>query len=174
MKKFKATSNNTFSVVEHSMPYKFGRLNNDIIVLLSALGVSNEALLKKQQEYFDWIVAASTEPTAALDLLSCMDRYDLVKRLLLDGFDTREVQDGIRAVQSKEINSFLHEVTAKPKSRMIIKKSRLLFGVCDPYQILRDGEVFVRIMEGRKSIRTLSSGDVMVVRNPCLHPGQSD
>lgn len=52
MKKFTTTTDHTFSVVGHSRPYTFGRLNNDIIVLLSCLGVTNEKLLNKQDEYF--------------------------------------------------------------------------------------------------------------------------
>ena len=53
MKKFKTTLDTTFSVVGHSMPYKFGRLNNDVVVLLASLGVSNEKLLEKQDQYFN-------------------------------------------------------------------------------------------------------------------------
>jgi regulator of nonsense transcripts 1 len=53
MKKFKATSDYSFSVVGYSKPYSFGRLNNDIVVLLSSLGITDEKFLEKQAAYFE-------------------------------------------------------------------------------------------------------------------------
>ena len=55
MRKLKTTADNTFSVVDYSRPYQFSRLNNDIIVLLSALGVTTDILVAKQEAYFQWI-----------------------------------------------------------------------------------------------------------------------
>lgn len=170
MKKFTSTADNTLSAVDHSVPYSFGRLNNDVIVLLSSLGISTETLLAKQESYFTWITGATEDPTHALDFLSAMGRYDLGERALLDGFDDQKVLDEIRKLQKKEIGSF--RKNEKLRARMIIHKSRLLFGVCDPYQVLREGEVHVRITSARMGATTLAQTDVLVVRNPCLHPGE--
>ncbi|KAF8156601.1 RNA-directed RNA polymerase [Crassisporium funariophilum] len=171
MKKFTSTADNTFSVVGHSRPYSFGRLNNDIIVLLSSLGVSNEKLLAKQQEYFDWITNASKDATKAIDFLSCLELYPLVERALLDGIDDPAVKKEIRRLQSSEVSKARDERTNKFKSRMMIHKSRRLFGVCDPYQVLKEGEVHIRITAARRGPATPIHADVVVVRNPCLHPG---
>ena len=54
---------------------------------------------------------------------------------------------------------------------MIIPKSRFLFGTCDPYGVLNEGEVHVRVSGPRKGVTTLKNIEVIVVRNPCLHPG---
>ena len=172
MKKFNATIDNTFSVVGHSRPYSFGRLNNDIIVLLSSLGVSNERFLAKQDEYFQWVSDASKDPTKAVDFLSCLECYPLAEKVLLNGLDDPDVRKEIRRLQSSEISKSRDERTKKYKSRMMIHKSRRLFGVCDPFQVLREGEVHIRITVARKGPSTPIHGDVIIVRNPCLHPGE--
>ncbi|KIK00426.1 hypothetical protein K443DRAFT_611821 [Laccaria amethystina LaAM-08-1] len=170
MKKFTTTTDHTFSVVGHSRPYTFGRLNNDIIVLLSSLGVTNEKLLNKQDEYFQWLRNATEDPTAAVDFLSCIDQYPLAGKVLLNGINDPDVARDIRRLQLVEISRYTDE-REKFKSRMIIRESRRLFGVCDPFQVLKEGEVHIRIMASRKGPSTPIHGDVLIVRNPCLHPG---
>lgn len=170
MKKFSTTTNTTFSVVDHSLPYAFGRLNNDIIVLLSSLGISNESLLAKQEEYFNWISKASRDPIYAVDFLSCLGEHDLAKRVLLDGIENDAISKKVSSLQRAEINNF--KKRDKMRARMIIHKSRLIFGVCDPYGILKEGQVHIRITSTRKGPTTPINGDVLVVRNPCLHPGE--
>ena len=86
MKKFNATigpaetPDHTFSVVDYSQPYSFARLNNDIIVLISSLGITNETLLLKQAEYFDWLCAATSDLSSAVDLLSSLGEYAMAER----------------------------------------------------------------------------------------------
>jgi hypothetical protein len=168
MKKFTATKDITFSVVDHSKPYQYARLNNDIIVLISSLGITTEVLRRKQQEYFSWITMASTDISCAVDFLSCLDRFDQAERVLLDGLDDRKVQKEIQSAQNKEVGSFGKK--GKTRVRMMLHKSRFLFGVCDPYGVLEEGEVHVRITTPQGP-RALHEIDVLVVRNPCLHPG---
>ncbi|KAK7059945.1 Rna-directed rna polymerase [Favolaschia claudopus] len=170
MKKFTATQNTTFSIVGHSTPYSFGRLNNDIIVLLSSLGITDEALLAKQDSYFQWIRDASTDAIRAVDFLSSLNEYTLAERVLLDGLEDPKVSNAIRSFQQREIGSFKN-LRNKDRSRMIIQKSRLIFGVCDPFEVLKEGEVHIRITTARKGPSTPIHADVLVVRNPCLHPG---
>ncbi|KAF9261342.1 RNA-directed RNA polymerase [Marasmius fiardii PR-910] len=171
MKKFSTTTNTTFSVVDYSKPYAFGRLNNDIIVLLSSLGITNEKLVQKQQEYHSWIAEASTDPLKAFTFLSSMEEHQVAERVLLDGLDDPAVQRGIKSRQDREVASFKGEKNNKNRSRMIIQKSRLLFGVCDPFGVLKEGQVHIRITTARSGPSTPIHGDVLVVRNPCLHPG---
>ncbi|KIY70984.1 RdRP-domain-containing protein [Cylindrobasidium torrendii FP15055 ss-10] len=168
MKKFTTDKTPTFSVVGYSKPYAFGRLNNEIIVLLSSLGITAENLLLRQQEYFDWIVHASQQPEDAIDLLSAVGEYDAAERVLLDGLDA--VLPVIRKCQRKEVGDFKRE-DGKERSRTIIKRSRKIYGVCDPFKVLKEGEVHVRITEGRGGVSTVRGCDVLVVRNPCLNPG---
>lgn len=171
MKKFNTTVDQTFSVVGYSKPYSFGRLNNDIIVLLSSLGVSSTAILSKQREYFDWIENASKDPVSAFDFLSCLSEYSLAERVLLEGVDSDQVKKEIRRLQNAEVASSRQELTQKFKSRIMVHTSRRLYGVCDPFQVLKEGQVHIRISVGRKGATTPIHGDVIIVRNPCLHPG---
>ncbi|PCH35526.1 RNA-directed RNA polymerase [Wolfiporia cocos MD-104 SS10] len=168
-KKFTATRDNTFSMVDHSTPYSFGRLNNDVIVLLASLGVTQETLLARQESYHRWIMAASTDWEVAFNFLCALGNFDMAERLILEGIDTPEVQKKIRACQMSELAAF--KKNEKFRSRMIVLKSRLLFGICDPYGVLREGEVHVRVSVPRRGASTLTNTEVLVVRNPCLHPG---
>ena len=168
MKKFSTTQDHSFSVVGYSKPYAFGRLNNDVIVLLSSLGVTNEKLVAKQEAYFRWIEEASTDVAKAIDFASCLDQYDLAESVLLNGLDDPKVSAQIRKMQMGEVSQFLKN--EKPRARMIIHRSRLLYGVCDPFKVLKEGQVHIRITS-QKGATTPINGDVLVVRNPCLHPG---
>ena len=168
-KKFTATVNNTFSVVDFSTPYAFGRLNNDVVVLLSTLGISTEKFLEKQEAYHRWLRDAPTDWMSAFDLLCATNNYPLAERVLLDGLDHKTVQTKIKAVQAAELSAF--KKNDKFRTRTIVHESRLLFGVSDPYGVLREGQVHVRVSVPRKGATTLKSVDLLVVRNPCLHPG---
>ncbi|KAF2843355.1 RdRP-domain-containing protein [Patellaria atrata CBS 101060] len=58
------------------------------------------------------------------------------------------------------------------RSRILIMESRLLLGICDPRGILRQGECYVRVtMDVDGQPQTLKNAEVLVTRNPCLHPG---
>ncbi|KAF8056611.1 RNA-directed RNA polymerase [Lyophyllum atratum] len=170
MRKFSTTADLTFSLVGYSKPYTFGRLNNDVIVLLSSLGITNDKVLAKQQEYFEWITNASKDPVKAVDFLFAIGENELAERVLLDGLDHPAVSAQIRRRQLSETARFRNE-KGRSKAPIFIGDSRRLFGVCDPYQVLKEGEVHIRIMTARKGPSTPIHGDVIVVRNPCLHPG---
>lgn len=185
MNKFKATEDRTFSVVEYSQPFTFGRLNNDIIVLLSSLGITNDKLLAKQAEYFQWITDASHDVSRAVDFVSCVAQHpfdrsagetnsgenqSMIENILLKGLDDPTVSGKVRKLQMSEIASFRKLETNKARSRIMIHKSRLLFGVCDPFGVLKEGQVHIRITT-RGGASSPINCDVLVVRNPCLHPG---
>ncbi|KAG6816130.1 hypothetical protein H0H87_008442 [Tephrocybe sp. NHM501043] len=173
MKKFSTTADLTFSLVNYSKPYTFGRLNNDVIVLLSSLGVTNEKLLAKQQEYFQWIRQASDDPIKAVDFLFALGApgdIELAERVLLDGLDNPTVSGKVLQRQLSETAKFKNE-KGRSKAPIFVRNSRRLFGVCDPYQVLKEGQVHLRIMTARGGPSTPIHGDVIVVRNPCLHPG---
>ncbi|THH29680.1 hypothetical protein EUX98_g4493 [Antrodiella citrinella] len=168
-KKFTATKNNTFSVVNYSAPYAFARLNNDIVALLSSLGVTTEKLLAKQKAYHEWILKASDDWEVAFDLLSGLGRFQLAERLLLEGLDSTDIQKEIKSLRNSEVAGF--KKNERTRVRMLLSKSRFLFGICDPYGVLQEGEVHVRVTAPRKGASTLTNVDVLIVRNPCLHPG---
>lgn len=58
------------------------------------------------------------------------------------------------------------------RCRILIPKSRLLFGICDPWGVLKEGECAVKVtMDGNGQPRALKGMEILVTRNPCLHPG---
>lgn len=58
------------------------------------------------------------------------------------------------------------------RCRILIPNSRLLFGVCDAWGVLKEGECAVRVtMDGDGQPRALTGMEILVTRNPCLHPG---
>lgn len=176
MRKFKvgADGDNTFSVVDDggfSKPFVYGRLNNDVVTLLSSLGITNETFLRKQNEYLEKLGRAHTNYETAFAVLSAIGKYEEAERVLLDGLDHPQVQRSIKAAVSKEIAAFKKEGNEKKKIRMVVEKSRYVFGVCDPLKILKAGEVFVNFTMTRGGARALHAVYVLVYRNPCLHPG---
>ncbi|KAJ7598370.1 RNA-directed RNA polymerase [Mycena floridula] len=170
-KKFTASgTNTTFSVIDYSRPYSFARLNDDIIVLLSSIGITKETFLAKQDVYHKWIEDATVDPIKAFEFLTSVNNYHLAERVFLHGLHNIDILKSIRKEQLKEVGSFKND-RGKTRSRMLVQKSRLLFGICDPFRVLKEGQVHIRITMGRKGPSTPIHGDVLVVRNPCLHPG---
>ena len=138
--------------------------------MLHAIGISEATLLRKQHEYLDYLSQVEAlDPRLTFSYLSSCDRADLAETLLLDGVES--VQSKVRQLVKEEHAKMLDK-RGEQRSRIRIPQSRLLFGVCDPYGILKEGECHVRITtEDDGDPRTLIGADVLVTRNPCLHPG---
>jgi hypothetical protein len=173
MKKFTGTEDMSFSVVEHSKPYVYGYLNDEIVLLLHSLGVTAAVFSKKQTEYFFFLESCRTDPRNAFRLLSSLGMVSEAERLLLEG--SEKLNKTVRTVISREYSSMTKEKwddQKVQKTRILIPRSRLLFGVCDPYGILRPDECFLRVtMEEFGVARTITKANVLVSRNPTLHPG---
>jgi hypothetical protein len=107
----------------------------------------------------------------AVDFLSCLGKYEEAERVLLDGLDDPKVFEKVQDAQKSEVSKFRKD-DGKPRTRMMIHKSRLIFGVCDPYGVLKEGQVHIRITTENGASTPINT-DVLVVRNPCLHPGLS-
>jgi hypothetical protein len=152
-------------------PYSFGNLNDELILLINSLGVSTETLLQKQQENFNYFENALTDPQSAFMFLTFTNHMDIAERLLLGGIEN--IGSDIKKLINIEYNKLLNK-RDEQRCRILIPKSRILFGVCDPWGILREGECAVRVTlggEGAGRPMTLENAEVLVGRNPCLHPG---
>ncbi|KAF8849897.1 RdRP-domain-containing protein [Acephala macrosclerotiorum] len=86
--------------------------------------------------------------------------------------------DSIESVQptiTKLVNAEYDRMLNKrdeQRCRILIPKSRLLFGICDAWDVLKEGECAVKItMDGDGQPRALKGMEILVTRNPCLHPG---
>ncbi|KAL7784895.1 RNA dependent RNA polymerase domain-containing protein [Trichoderma ceciliae] len=169
MKKFSGGDDLSFSVVEYSKPYVFGHLNDEVIVLLDALGISRQTLLRKQQEHFNFLAEAYQDPRAAFRILCHLNMPDLAERVIIESLDA--VRPTINKLINAEYDKMLNK-RGEQKCRILIPKSRLLFGVCDAWGVLKQGQCAVKVtMDGDGQPYALKGMKVLVTRNPCLHPG---
>ena len=169
MKKFKGGDDLSFSVIDYAKPYVFGSLNDEVVLLLHALGISESILYRKQQEYFDFLSAAIMDPVVAFRFLTYSNNMELAERVLLDGIEP--IRDQITKSINQEFGRLLNKKGVE-KCRIMIPKSRLLFGVCDSMDVLREGECAVKVtMDGDGQPMALKGMEILVTRNPCLHPG---
>ncbi|KAH1747972.1 hypothetical protein KXV52_004173 [Aspergillus fumigatus] len=170
MRKFSGIEDRSFAVVEYSKPYTYGYLNDEVILLLHTLGVSAEVFLRKQKEHFQRLQESVTEPTVAFTFLCSLNRFDLAEKLVLHGIE--RVSGALRSLVADEHKKMLNK-REDQKCRILVPESRLVFGVCDPRGVLQEGECFLRVtddMNGGRP-RTIVGCEVVVTRNPCLHPG---
>lgn len=154
--------------IDFIQPYTYGYLNDEVIVLLHALGVSREVMKIKQEDHFRFLADASRDPRSAFRFLSYLNMPHLAERVLLESLDS--VRSMIQGLVKNEYAKMLNK-RAEQKCRILIPKSRLLFGVCDAWDVLKEGECAVKVtMEGGQP-SALKGCEVLVTRNPCLHPG---
>lgn len=169
MKKVKDVGDRSFAIVDYSKPYSFGHLNDEVILLLHALGVPQATFLAKQQEYLQFLSTAADDPQKAFRFLSYINEPQMAETLLLEGLES--VKPTIRRHVSSEHSRMLNK-RAEQRCRILVPQSRLLFGVCDPTNTLKDGQCVVRVTMDQGGVaRTIAGCDVLVTRNPCLHPG---
>ena len=170
MKKFNGGDNHSFSVVQYSKPYTFGHLNDEIILLIHSLGIPTTTLLRKQEDHFAFLASAPHDPPTAFKFLAYINRFDLAERVVLESLSPSlqlTIQSLVRAEHSKLLKN-----REEQKCRIFLPQSRMLFGVCDAWGVLKEGECQVRVTHDQDGQpRTLINCDVLVTRNPCLHPG---
>ena len=144
-------------------------MNDEVILLLHALGVTEATLLQKQKEHFEFLANVSQNPQAAFRFLTYTNNYDLAEKILIDSVES--VQPRILKLVNGEYDRMLNK-KEEQRCRILIPKSRLLFGICDGWDVLKEGECAVKVtMDGDGQPRALKGMEVLVTRNPCLHPG---
>ncbi|GAB1319470.1 hypothetical protein MFIFM68171_09680 [Madurella fahalii] len=169
MKKFTGGDDHSFAVVEYSKPYSYGFLNDEVVVLLEALGIDRAVIKKKQEAHFKFLADASRDPRVAFRFLSYVNMPHFAERVLVDSLES--VQPKVNALVKNEYAKMLNK-RDEQKCRILIPHSRLLFGVCDAWGVLKEGECAVKVtMDGDGQPAALTGSDVLVTRNPCLHPG---
>lgn len=89
--------------------------------------------------------------------------------MLIDGIES--VQPQIRKLVNAELGKMLNK-REEQRCRIFVLKSRLLFGVCDAWDVLKEGECAIKVtMESDGVPYALKGTEVAVIRNPCLHAG---
>jgi hypothetical protein len=124
MKKFASTISTCLYICDdgYSGP-KLGFINKQFIMLLSGLKISDEILLKKQDEHFKEIITMCDDMNVAMKYSLYFDRIDLFYHLLSNNIQI--IQSELESIQKKALETV-------EKLKIPITKSRLAFGVCDP------------------------------------------
>ncbi len=144
-------------------------MNDEVVLLLHALGIPEIVLLEKQANHFQYLARAAHDPRTGFRFLTYMNNHRLAEKLLIDSIES--VQPTITRLVNAEYDRMLNK-RDEQRCRILIPKSRLLFGVCDAWGVLREGECAVKItMDGNGQPQALKGMEILVTRNPCLHPG---
>jgi hypothetical protein len=133
------------------------------------LGIPTETIKAKQSQSFAFLDDAADDPITEFRFLSSINESDLAEKLLID--DSEAVIKQVRRLVGLEYDEMLNKREGQ-KWRILIPCSRLLFGICDPRDILKPDECYVRVTQNGDGIPlAIAGGYVLVTRNPCLHPG---
>jgi len=59
-------------------------LNDEVVVLLHALGIRETVLLQKQAEHFQYLARAAHDPRTGFRFLTYLNNLELVEKVLMD------------------------------------------------------------------------------------------
>ncbi|CAB4295827.1 unnamed protein product [Prunus armeniaca] len=179
----KYQSNNTKLDVLAWSRYQPCFLNRQLITLLSTLGVPDHVFMKKQNEALKQLEGVLTDPSRALEALEMIfqgEVTNVLKEMLACGYEP-----DAEPFMSLMLQAFCASklVELRTKTRIFVPNGRSLMGCLDETGTLEYGEVFVQcsrraVFGGNSNSSATSSEDnfiveenVVVAKNPCLHPG---
>lgn len=162
-------------------------LNRQLITLLSTLGVKDEVLEQKQKEAVDQLDAIlhdSLKAQEALELMSPGENTNILKAMLNCGYKPDAEPFLSMMLQTFRASKLLD---LRTRSRIFIPNGRTMMGCLDESRTLEYGQVFVQFtgaghgefsddLHPFNNSRSTNSnfilkGNVVVAKNPCLHPG---
>ena len=164
MKKFESGTKpfNSIWLCDYSKPYSYGKLNKQFIMLLSGLGISDQIFLNKQQQFFEMIEQMTTSSEVATKMFLWNNQPDLARATVkcqnLASESNKHLYQAVCSLKHKYIDKLL-------KLSIFVEESRLVFGVCDQFNILEYGQCFIRpTIRGKPHTVT---GKVVIAKNPC-------
>lgn len=164
-------------------------LNRQIIVLLSTLGVPDQSFINMQESFISDLDEFVRDRDTAVRLLKngrmSVDAMGSIwssrwswsrslANLLSSGFSINEefLSQTLRDIR----NNSLFDL--RTKSRIPVANGTLVFGVFDPTKKLKYGQCVIQLSSINDDSENDSDssavpiiGNVVVTRNPCLHPG---
>ena len=160
--------------------YRGGYLNRQIILLLITLGVDQNIFKELQAEYLNDLNKCTLKDANIFQYFNA--EYEgkfvdlppityLLRQLINAQFSLKDDPFIMGIERTLRLRGL---ILLKKKSNILVKSAARVLGVLDEYGVLDEDEVCVRIQieyEGKKEKATWIEGDVMVTRNPCLHPG---
>ena len=176
----------TFGVVKCSRPYTMGYLNKQITMLLADSGVKHSYLTGLQNYFHATLRELCGNEEFAAYYLRIKGEGKLVNWLHEYGLGSQRLQRELKALRAKEVKKMQRDnnavdasdeasqtQNAKCKLRVLVPKSRVVFGACDPFNELEYGQcVFQPTLFDEVQFEEFQvAHEVMVVRNPCYHLG---
>ncbi|OIT37821.1 PREDICTED: probable RNA-dependent RNA polymerase 1 [Nicotiana attenuata] len=162
-------------------------LNRQLVTLLSTLGVKDDVFEQKQNEAVDQLDAIlhdSLKAQEALELMSPGENTNILKEMLNCGYMPDAEPFLSMMLQTFRASKLLD---LRTRSRIFIPNGRTMMGCLDESRTLEYGQVFVQFTgTGRRQFYEEShpfndsgstncnftlEGNVVVAKNPCLHPG---
>ncbi len=174
----KFQSNNRSLNIIRASNYTPAFLNRHIILLLEYLGIKENVFLNLTDK-----VLKKYNGILRLDYGS--EDLDMI---ITTGFVKKLYQVNILRLKNKECvrsNIFILKLShylmmsflnlLRTKMKIHVEKAGTFLGVIDEFNVLKEGQVFLRINKDRKGsllghCNTIT-GKVLVTRNPCLYPG---
>ncbi|XVF85601.1 hypothetical protein PTKIN_Ptkin17bG0130100 [Pterospermum kingtungense] len=155
-------------------------LNREIIILMSTLGVADSVFEKKQKEVLaqlDSIFVDRERAREAMEWISHGEVTHIIREMLMCGYTADSEPFLSMMLQTIRASKLLD---LRTKTRIYIEKGRTMMGCLDETGTLEYGQVFVQCSpkpgqapnDGRSDQTChVVQGEVVVAKNPCLHPG---
>ncbi|KAJ8568981.1 hypothetical protein K7X08_037196 [Anisodus acutangulus] len=162
-------------------------LNRQLVTLLSTLGVKDYVLEQKQNEAVDQLDAIlhdSFKAQEALELMSPGENTNILKEMLNCGYMPDAEPFLSMMLQTFRASKLLD---LRTRTRIFIPKGRSTMGCLDESRTLEYGQVFVQFTGAGSrqfyedshpfndsrpaNYNFILKGNVVVAKNPCLHPG---
>ncbi|PHT33925.1 hypothetical protein CQW23_25725 [Capsicum baccatum] len=162
-------------------------LNRQLVTLLSTLGVKDYVLELKQKEAVDQLDAIlhdSLKAQEALELMSPGENTNILKAMLNCGYKPDAEPFLSMMLQTFRASKLLD---LRTKTRIFIPNGRTMMGCLDESRTLEYGQVFVQFSGAARrefyedllprndsrstNCNFILESNVVVAKNPCLHPG---
>ena len=160
---------NDLIICGYSKPTTYACINQQIIMLLSGLGVKREYFLKKQQEYFDLLFDSKTDVKKTIELLKLLGKSEIIKKIIEND---SKITNEMKSIITEEFYRNIKSKEGKNKLRIPLKSSRMIYGaVFDKIsKNLKPNQIFLRITTADNKIQVIK-GKVIVTKNPCYYVG---
>ncbi|XP_040070228.1 uncharacterized protein LOC115329089 [Ixodes scapularis] len=177
MQKFPCTSSDYLEVVKVSAPRSV-TLNRPLITILEQLGVPADVFIRLQDDMILEFTDALVCERNAVEMLSSWAKLALpFQDLTRAGFQLT-LDPFFRSLLLAVYRNAVAGLRYKTRIALPVDRARNMLGVVDTTGVLRYGQVFVQCSEmgarasqqGPPKCRVIT-GQVLVTKCPCLHPG---
>lgn len=154
-------------IVDHSTPYIKGYLDSRLIMFLATRGVSTDYLKTLQLGYLNLLKNMCDKSASGEYFCHLIGRHAPTDRDVLASWRQDEVEKMIEYVYDHGADSDEPQRRRVIRTRILVPKSSVVFGVCDPYNKLKSGECYFKPTQQDDEEFEV----VVVAPYPCYHPG---